>query len=44
MEIGDLTEKLADIREKLASMVEGINTAAGGEASMRESFLQTTGG
>jgi hypothetical protein len=39
MEIRDLTEKLADIREKLASIVEGINTAAGGEAFYVRIFL-----
>ena len=39
MEIGDLTEKLADIREKIVSMLEKINTAAGGEAFYARLFL-----
>jgi len=39
MEIGDLTEKLADIREKIVSIVKKINTVASGEAFYVRIFL-----
>ncbi|MGC9046676.1 MAG: hypothetical protein ACP5IC_00970 [Minisyncoccia bacterium] len=39
MEIGDLTKKLAEIREKITSIVERINTAANGEAFYARIFL-----
>ena len=39
MEFGALTAKLADIRENIVSMIEKINTSAGGEAFYARFFF-----